>query len=214
MTRHLPSRRLLAAAFTLSTAMLLTGCASPPPAPAPAPRAAVKPSQVIPIAQTERGVLILMPTDKVAFDSGKASFTQPEAHEFMDRVAAILKDKTSANIVLEGHTDTQGARPMNQKLSDDRAQTIRQELAKRGVGDARMSAAGFAFDRPVAPNDTEAGRKENRRVELTILGEKVATITRGEPPDSFEEAFGRLKAMIDKNGLAPTVLAVPAAKSN
>ncbi len=180
----------------------------------------MKASQVIPIAQTDRGVLLVMPTDKVAFDSGKASFTQVEAHEFLDRVASILKDKTNAHIVLEGHTDSQGARPLNQKLSDDRAQTIRQQLGKRGVVDVRMSAAGFAFDKPVAPNDHDAGRRENRRVELTILGEKVANMTRGEPPDSFEEAFGRLKSMIEKNGLAPSarsapvVPVVPVAKSN
>jgi hypothetical protein len=66
-----------------------------------------------------------------------------------------------------------------------------------------MSTAGFAFDRPVAPNDSEVGRKENRRVELIILGETVANITRGEPEGSFEVAFSRLKATLDAGGLRP-----------
>ena len=181
-------------------ALVLAGCASSPP---PPPPATFKPSQVIPIKQIDRGVLMLLPTEKVAFDFGKATVTAVEAHEFLDRMAAILKDKTSANIVLEGHTDSQGTRPLNQKLSEDRAETIRQELERRGVAGTRMSNAGFAFDRPVASNDTEAGRKVNRRVELIVIGETVANITRGEPPGSFEEAFSRLRDLIETQGLMP-----------
>lgn len=181
------------------------GCASPPPPRAPTPpvvpEVQIKPSQVIPIMQTERGVLIVMPVEKVAFDFGKATVTAPEAHEFLDRVAAILKDKTSAQILLEGHTDSVGARALNQALSEDRAKTIRQQLLGRGVAEPRMNSRGFAFDKPVAPNDSEFGRKENRRVELIILGETVVNITRGEPQGSFEEAFSRLKARIDGGGL-------------
>ena len=196
-----PRRRASVLAMVAVLAATLSGCAtSPPPVPLVA---AVKPSQVIPIKQVDRGVLMLLPTEKVAFDFGKASVTAVEAHEFLDRVAAILKDKTTAKIALEGHTDDQGSRPLNQKLSDERAEAIRQELVRRGVAGLRMSTAGFAFDRPVISNDTEAGRKVNRRVELIVLGETVANITRGEPPGSFEEAFNRLKDLIDRDGLLP-----------
>ncbi len=193
------------ALLLLTAAMLaLVGCASPPPPPPPpAPVVTIKASQVIPIMQIDRGVLMLLPAEKVAFDFGKATVSSVDAHEFLDRMAAILKDKTSASMVLEGHTDSQGARPLNQKLSEDRAETIRQELSRRGVAVARMSAAGFAFDRPVAANDNEGGRKMNRRVELIVLGETVANITRGEPEGSFELAFARLKDMIDTQGLKP-----------
>lgn len=188
------------AGWVAVVAIMLSGCAQTP---APRPVAAVKPSQVIPIKQIDRGVLILMPTEKVFFDTGKATVTRIEASEFIDRVAALLKDKTQANVVVEGHTDSQGTRPLNQKLSEDRAETIRQMLRERGVADARLSTAGFAFDRPVAGNDTDAGRQANRRVELIVLGEQVANITRGEPEGSFEEAFGRLKNLIETNGLTP-----------
>lgn len=182
----------------------LAGCASHAPSPAPRPVAQIKPSQVIPIQQIDRGVLIVMPVEKVAFDFGKATITAVEAHEFLDRVAAILKDKTTARIVLEGHTDNLGARPLNQTLSEDRAASVRRELARRSVEDLRMTTAGFAFDKPVAPNDSEPGRKENRRVELIILGETVANITRGEPEGSFEVAFSRLKAALEAGALSPT----------
>jgi outer membrane protein OmpA-like peptidoglycan-associated protein len=186
-----------------AAALGLAGCASKAPAP-PQPVVQIKPSQVIPIKQIDRGVLIVMPVEKVAFDFGKATITAVEAHEFLDRVAAILKDKTTARIVLEGHTDNVGTRPLNQTLSEDRAATVRRELARRSVENPRMNTAGFAFDKPVAPNDSEVGRKENRRVELIILGETVANITRGEPEGSFEVAFSRLKATLEAGGLNPT----------
>lgn len=188
--------------WAAAAALGLAGCASQTPP--PQPMVQIKPSQVIPIKQIDRGVLIVMPVERVAFDFGKATITAVEAHEFLDRVGAILKDKTTARIVLEGHTDNLGTRPLNQTLSEERAATVRRELARRGVDDPRMSTAGFAFDKPVAPNDTEGGRKENRRVELIILGETVANITRGEPEGSFEVAFSRLKASLESGGLSPT----------
>jgi outer membrane protein OmpA-like peptidoglycan-associated protein len=193
------SRRMALAAAV--AAQGLAGCATQ--APPPKPAAPIKASQVIPIMQIDRGVLIVMPVEKVAFDFGKATITAVEAHEFLDRVGAILKDKTTARVVLEGHTDNLGARALNQSLSEDRAATVRRELARRSVDEPRMSTAGFAFDKPVAPNDSEAGRRENRRVELIILGETVANITRGEPEGSFEVAFGRLKAALEAGGLSP-----------
>lgn len=191
----------------LVAAAALAACATQPapvPVAKPAPVARVMPSQVIPIMQIERGVLIVMPVEKVSFETGKATVTAVEAHEFLDRVAAILKDKTTAGIALEGHTDSTGSRALNERLSDDRAATIRRELAWRGIADQRMTTEGFAYDRPVASNDTEIGRSENRRVELIILGEQLANITRGEPAGSFEQAFGNLKARIDQGGLAPS----------
>jgi outer membrane protein OmpA-like peptidoglycan-associated protein len=190
---------LLALALTLAT---LSACTTPA-APTPKAVAAIKPSQVIPIQQLDRGVLILMPLDKVAFDFGKATITAVEAHEFLDRVGSILKDKTTARIALEGHTDNVGSRALNQGLSDERAASVRRELARRGVEDLRMTTAGFAFDKPAAPNDTEMGRKENRRVELIVLGETVANITKGEPEGSFEVAFSRLKSAVDAGAARP-----------
>ena len=208
MKQSLPSmlyqRSRPASALIVTALLAIAGCASAPPVVAPVaapPVVAVKPSQVIPIAQTERGVLIVMPVEKVAFDFGKATLSAPEAHELLDRVAALLRDKTQARIQLEGHTDNVGARALNQKLSEDRAETVRMELMRRKVTESRIGTAGFAFERPVAANDSEAGRKENRRVELIVLGENVGNITRGEPPGSFEVAFGQLKAAIESGAL-------------
>lgn len=71
-------------------------------------------------------------------------------------------------------------------------------LAERGVPQARLTAQGFSFNRPVASNVAEDGRTLNRRVELIVLGEQVQTMTQGEPAASFESAWVRLKDLVDR----------------
>lgn len=85
---------------------------------------------------------------------------------------------------------------------------MREALVKLGIAPERISTAGYAFNRPVASNATEEGRKLNRRVELLIVDEKVENITRGEPANAFESAWANLKKMIDQ-GLVKPVEAKP-----
>ena len=189
------SPRLLVPLFLAA----LAGCAStppptPPPAPAPAPVA--KPSVVLPIAQLDRGVQIVLP-DSVLFESGKAALNDAASAPYLDRIAVLLTTKTAKLIAVEGHTDNVGAGALNQKLSEQRADAVAAALIVRGVPAARVSKRGLSFSQPAAPNDVEAGRRLNRRTELIVIDETVANITKGEPANSFEDAAARVKAALE-----------------
>lgn len=87
----------------------------------------------------------------------------------LDEVVQVLKDHPEiTRIRIEGHTDSVGTRPYNQKLSERRAATVREYLASHGVEAGRMSSKGFGQERPIASNDTDQGRAQNRRVEIHI----------------------------------------------
>lgn len=193
------------AAATVLTAFI-SGCTTPPPPPPPpAPPVVVAytgPS--LQIEQSDRGVQIFLPST-VLFDPGKAEFKQAEAAPYLDRLAKLLIEKTKNKVAVEGHTDNVGNAAGNQKLSEQRAEVIRAALAQRGVPDDRLSALGHSFNRPMASNATDQGKAVNRRVELIILDEKVANITRGEPAASFESAFDKLKKMVEDGLIKPMV---------
>jgi outer membrane protein OmpA-like peptidoglycan-associated protein len=74
---------------------------------------------------------------------------------------------------LEGHTDSIGTDEINQKLSEQRANAVREFLVSEGVPAANVTARGFGKTQPVASNDTAAGRQQNRRVELVVSGEPI-----------------------------------------
>ena len=176
------------------TGALLAGCSSAPPA-APAPVAA-RPKVVLPIAQLDRGVQIVLP-DTVLFETGKANLNETESGAYLDRIAGLLVSKTQKRVAVEGHTDNVGAAALNQKLSEQRADAVAAALIARGVPEARLSRRGLSFTQPAAPNDVEAGRRLNRRTELIVIDEKVETLTAGEPANSFEDAAARVKAALE-----------------
>ena len=189
--------------ITAAAALLsLSGCASKPaPAPvaAPAPVPVVvapAPKAVISIDQTPRGVQIPLP-NTVLFQFGKADLNDTAAAPYLDKIAALLKSKTSKQIAIEGHTDNVGSLPSNQAISLARAKSVSNALIARGVPAQRLLAEGFAFQRPVVSNANEEGRAVNRRVDIIILDEKVENITAGEPANAFESAFAKLKSMVD-----------------
>lgn len=203
--RSLPRWSLSAAAIPL--VLLMSACATPPPPPPPPPPAPAVVAYSGPrlqIEQTERGVQIFLPST-VLFDAGKAEFKQAEAGPYLDRLAKLLTDKTKNKVAVEGHTDNVGNAAGNQKLSEQRAETIRGALVQRGVPADRLSALGYSFNRPIASNATDQGKAVNRRVELVILEEKVANITAGEPTGSFESAFDKLKKMVQDGLIKPMV---------
>ena len=186
------SARLLAALVIAS----LAGCASTPPPPPPAPAVVAKPAVVLPIAQLDRGVQIVLP-DSVLFESGKALLNEAASAPYLDRIASLLTTKTEKLIAVEGHTDNVGANALNQKLSEQRADAVAAALIARGVPAVRVSKRGFSFSQPAAPNDVEAGRRLNRRTELIVIDETVANIIKGEPANSFEDAAARVKAALE-----------------
>ena len=195
--------------LTLFSAIALQACQTPPPpAPPPAPApVAVYTGPTLPIEQSDRGVQIFLPSAAL-FETGKSDLNVAESEAYLRRVTQLLNTKTVNKIQLEGHTDTVGSAASNQTLSEARAKSVREALVKLGIAPERISTAGYAFNRPVASNATEEGRKLNRRVELLIVDEKVENITRGEPANAFESAWANLKKMIDQ-GLVNPVEAKP-----
>jgi OOP family OmpA-OmpF porin len=105
--------------------------------------------------------------DHLNFDSATTNLT-PESVATVNDLAAVLKAYPSAQVQLVGHTDNTGLPAANQTLSLDRANAIKSTLVAQGVGADRISTAGYGSDRPVASNDTEAGRAQNRRLELNV----------------------------------------------
>ena len=94
---------------------------------------------------------------------------QPQFYDTLNQVADTLADYPATLIDVYGHTDPSGGDRINIPLSENRARAVSDYLARQGVNPARMATPGFGSSRPVADNSTEAGRAQNRRVELRIV---------------------------------------------
>ena len=122
--------------------------------------------------------------DRVLFDSGKAKIRH-EAYPLLDKVATVLKDNmANFNVGIEGYTDNVPIKhskwKSNWELSTARSLSVLHFLAnEKGVSPERLSASGFGEYRPVDTNDTSAGRKQNRRVEI-VIQPKVTKISEGK----------------------------------
>lgn len=101
-----------------------------------------------------------------AFDS---SGLQPQFRPVLDNVAGTLNQYNQTVIEVAGHTDSVGSDAYNQQLSTQRASAVAAYLSGRGVMQQRMIVVGAGETRPIASNDTDAGRAQNRRVEITIV---------------------------------------------
>ncbi len=91
------------------------------------------------------------------------------AHPAFDKAAALLQKHERVVVEVAGHTDSVGSDEYNMGLSDRRANSVKDYLTAKGVKASRLSAHGYGESRPVASNDTDEGRAENRRVELIVL---------------------------------------------
>lgn len=91
---------------------------------------------------------------------------RPESKPTLDKVIAILKEKSDWKFSVEGHTDNIGGTAFNQTLSEKRAASVVKYLTDAGINASRLNAKGFGLSKPIAGNDSEAGRSQNRRVEL------------------------------------------------
>lgn len=105
--------------------------------------------------------------EKILFDFDSSALKAASQAQ-LDQVAGVLAKYPETNIVVKGHTDAKGSDEYNQRLSERRASAVMNYLEDQGVGGSRMTARGYGESMPVASNDTEAGRAENRRVELSI----------------------------------------------
>jgi OmpA-OmpF porin, OOP family len=108
----------------------------------------------------------------VFFNSGKSSFKTGDAATIasLDAIKEILKNYPNAKFSIEGHTDSDGSDKLNQKLSEDRANAVRNVLIEKGVNAENLTAVGFGESKPIASNKTAAGKAENRRTEVRHVG--------------------------------------------
>ena len=107
-----------------------------------------------------------IPND-ISFDVNSAAI-KPQLRSVLDPFAASLKDDPNARVAIIGHTDSTGSDAINNPLSIERANSVRDYLAARGVSGARIETAGRGEREPVADNTTDAGRAKNRRVEIYL----------------------------------------------
>ncbi len=103
----------------------------------------------------------------VQFVTGSAVLTKIAIAE-LDKGAKILADHPTLNILIDGHTDNVGTAELNKKLSQKRADAVKDFLVKKGVNASSLTATGYGFDQPIADNKTDKGRTENRRVEFKV----------------------------------------------
>ncbi len=122
--------------------------------------------------RTERGLVLTL--GDVLFDTGQAVL-RTGAYGTLDRLASALKDKPARSVVIEGHTDNVGSDSNNQLLSEHRATAVQSALLQRGVASSQIQAMGKGEAVPIATNESEGGRQQNRRVEL-IFNEDQARI--------------------------------------
>ena len=135
------------------------GAVAPAPTPAPAPEPTPEPEA--PVAQVVRVEL------DVKFDFDKA-VVKPNSYGDVKNLADFMKQYPATNVEVAGHTDSVGPDAYNQKLSQRRADAVKQVLVKDGVAANRVTSVGYGESRPVADNATEAGRAVNRRVEASV----------------------------------------------
>jgi outer membrane protein OmpA-like peptidoglycan-associated protein len=113
--------------------------------------------------ETERGMVLTL--SDVLFDTNAATL-KPGAAATIDRLGDFMQKNPQTRVVIEGHTDSTGSEAYNQELSRRRAQAVADTLAARGIPQDRVQTVGRGESMPVASNDTQAGRQQNRRVEI------------------------------------------------
>ncbi len=129
-------------------------------------------NRALPTRQTERGIVAEIAG--VLFATGKADL-RPEAREALARFAGIIGVYPSLHVTVEGHTDSTGSEATNRTLSLARASVVRDYLAVQGVESSNIDVQGLGPDRPVADNATAEGRARNRRVEIILTGDLLAS---------------------------------------
>jgi outer membrane protein OmpA-like peptidoglycan-associated protein len=127
-------------------------------------------NQVLQTRESARGLIVSMPD--VLFDFNKYTL-KPGARERLAKVAGILEAYPGLTVQIEGHTDNVGSEEYNQKLSEQRANSVREFLVSQGVPSNSVTERGLGENDPVATNATAAGRQLNRRVDMVVNGEAI-----------------------------------------
>lgn len=104
----------------------------------------------------------------IQFEFNSSALTN-DSQEGIDMLASFVESHPEINVELAGHTDNVGSDAYNLKLSEERAQVVRQALVAKGIGETRLTAKGYGSTKPIKPNDTEEHRAMNRRTEMVVL---------------------------------------------
>lgn len=138
-----------------------------PPPPPPPPEPEPEPKRV---ELRDNSIQI---NEKVQFSYNDSKILE-QSFSLLDEVAQVIKDNPHIKkLQIEGHASSEGDDDYNMKLSDHRAKAVRVYLIGKGIAPAMLVAKGFGETKPIADNDTEAGREKNRRVEFNILEQDV-----------------------------------------
>jgi outer membrane protein OmpA-like peptidoglycan-associated protein len=135
--------------------------------------------------QTERGMVVTF--GDVLFETDSAVL-RPGAMRDLQRLVAVLRQEPGRQVTIEGHTDSTGSADYNRRLSEERADAVRDALVTNGIDPARITARGLGESYPVASNATSAGRQQNRRVEVIIASGGATAGAGRQPPATREEA--------------------------
>lgn len=122
--------------------------------------------ELMELRQTDRGVVVTL--GDVLFAVGETEL-EPTARSNLTDVVELLQSEPGKRIRIEGHTDASGPAPVNQRISLERAEAVRDTLVSMGIDAARIQALGMGEDFPIASNDDAEGRSRNRRVDVILL---------------------------------------------
>ena len=122
----------------------------------------------------EGNLLAISLKGDVTFDTA-SSIVRPGLYNEIDRIANVLGQYPQTLIRVEGHTDSTGSEDYNMNLSGRRAEAVKNLLLQRGVASTRIETMAFGESSPIASNDTEAGRMQNRRVEIKVAPSPTTT---------------------------------------
>ncbi len=131
-----------------------------------------------------RGLIVNM--SDVLFDFGKYTL-HSGTREKLSKISGIVLSHPGLKLEIEGHTDSVGSDEFNQKLSEQRANTVREYLIEQGLSSSIVTARGFGKTQPVASNDNAAGRQQNRRVEMVVSGEVIGVKFGGSAPATMQQ---------------------------
>lgn len=129
-------------------------------------------NSVLQTTDSPRGLVVNM--GDVLFDFGKYNL-KPDTKITLAKLAGIIQSHPGLNLAIEGHTDNIGSDEANMKLSQQRADTVREFLVQQGLAADTVTAVGLGKAEPVADNSTNEGRQKNRRVEIIVSGEVIGT---------------------------------------
>jgi outer membrane protein OmpA-like peptidoglycan-associated protein len=134
-------------------------------------------SEAVPGAEVERvgeGIHMVLKEDAIRFDLNKSTLTN-QAKANLDKLVPVFKEYADTNIDIYGYTDSTGQAEYNLKLSRERAESVKSYLKTKGLLADRMKTTGLGVADPIASNDTDEGRSQNRRVEFAITANQKMT---------------------------------------